>query len=92
MRAFMHTSSWLWLQVTCGGWRTLAVALHDAEAEDTEERRKGYKSKMKSWFSSATGSSGGSFGAALAPPMPSSSPSITHQNALGASPGRGALE
>ncbi|KAK9794046.1 hypothetical protein WJX73_005382 [Symbiochloris irregularis] len=45
------------VQVACGGWRTLAVALHDAEAEDTEERRKGYKTKMKNWFSSASSSS-----------------------------------
>lgn len=38
-------------QVACSGCRTLSVVQHDAEAEDTEERRKGYKHKMKSFFS-----------------------------------------
>ena len=28
----------------------MAVCLHDPKADDTEERRKGYKAKMKQWF------------------------------------------
>ena len=37
-------------QVACGGYQTMAVCLHDPKADDTEERRKGYKAKMKQWF------------------------------------------
>lgn len=29
----------------------MAVCAHDPRADDTEERRKGYKAKMKQWFS-----------------------------------------
>lgn len=29
----------------------MAVCAHDPKADDTEERRKGYKAKMKQWFS-----------------------------------------
>ncbi|MCJ1464004.1 hypothetical protein MMC07_002614 [Pseudocyphellaria aurata] len=36
-------------QVACSSCQTLAVLQHDAEAENTEERRKGYKFKMKSF-------------------------------------------
>ncbi|BDA49523.1 probable E3 ubiquitin-protein ligase HERC2 at N-terminal half [Coccomyxa sp. Obi] len=39
------------LQVACGGCYTLAVCRHDADKEDTEERRRGYKGKMRAWFS-----------------------------------------
>ena len=28
----------------------MVVCLHDPGADDTEERRKGYKQKMKQWF------------------------------------------
>ena len=28
----------------------MAVCAHDPRADDTEERRKGYKAKMKQWF------------------------------------------
>lgn len=38
-------------QVVCGGCQTMAVCLYDPKADDTEERRKGYKAKMKQWFS-----------------------------------------
>lgn len=38
-------------QVACGGHHTLAVCRHDADKEDTEERRRGYKGKMRAWFS-----------------------------------------
>lgn len=42
----------LWyVQVACGGCYTLAVCRHDADKEDTEERRRGYKGKMRAWFS-----------------------------------------
>ena len=34
----------------------MSVVAHDAEAEDTEERRKGYKAKLKSLFT--TGGAG----------------------------------
>ncbi|CAL8464600.1 g4135 [Coccomyxa elongata] len=39
------------LQAACGGCYTLAVCRHDADKEDTEERRRGYKGKMRAWFS-----------------------------------------
>lgn len=39
------------VQVACGGCHTLAVCRHDADKEDTEERRRGYKGKMRAWFS-----------------------------------------
>lgn len=47
-----HNSQFLipWLQVACGGYQTMAVCAHDPKADDTEERRKGYKAKMKQWF------------------------------------------
>ena len=38
------------VQVACGGHHTLAVCRHDADREDTEERRRGYKGKMRAWF------------------------------------------
>ena len=38
------------VQVACGGCHTLAVCRHDADKEDTEERRRGYKGKMRAWF------------------------------------------
>lgn len=38
------------VQIACGGHHTLGVARHDAEREDTEERRRGYKGKMRAWF------------------------------------------
>ncbi len=37
--------------MACGGCYTLAVCRHDADKEDTEERRRGYKGKMRAWFS-----------------------------------------
>ncbi len=39
-------------QVACGGHHTLAVCRHDADREDTEERRRGYKGKIRAWFAS----------------------------------------
>lgn len=41
-------------QVACGGHRTLAVCRHDAEREDSEDRRRGYKGKLRAWLSPAT--------------------------------------
>lgn len=38
------------MQVVCGAYQTLAVCLYDPKADDTEERRRGYKAKMKQWF------------------------------------------
>ena len=48
------------MQVVCSGCHTMAVVAHDAEAEDTEERRRGYKAKLKSLFT--TGGAGGASG------------------------------
>ena len=44
------------MQVTCGGYHTMAVCRHDAEREDTEERRRGYKGKMRVWFANTKAS------------------------------------
>ena len=41
-------------QVACGGHHTLAVCQHDADKEDTEDRRRGYKGKMRAWLAPAT--------------------------------------
>ena len=48
------------MQVVCSGCHTMAVVAHDAEAEDTEERRRGYKAKLKSLFT--TGGAGSTSG------------------------------
>ena len=34
----------------------MAVCRHDAEREDTEERRRGYKGKMRVWFANTKAS------------------------------------
>ncbi len=44
------------MQIACGGYHTLAVCRHDAEREDTEERRRGYKGKMRVWFANTNAS------------------------------------
>ena len=56
----------------------MAVCAHDPKADDTEERRRGYKAKMKQWFSGGkvTLEVAGKEGSASGPPSASRAASL----------------